>query len=552
MAERVAGITLLGTALKQRDQESRLERAKRDLFWLCTEILGFTLLTEKFHKPMLDKQDAMRRLRMSGARGAKDTLWLWQRGAYKTTCRKGQVIQDLLWDPFDTMIWWHAVEERAWEACEEISSLIQHCKELRKIIPYGEGRMPSPSAKRFIGKKGFRLPCQPTSSPETFRAFGSGGEATGGHAKRCYLDDPVGDQDVVNSQMPAKITWYRRTVCSVINSDGWKDATGTRWDAFDFYEPLIKSPYWSVTVRGDLETNGVPDYQGEPTTRTREQVEKDRHEMGESAFAYQRMNDATFAGERPWDAAKCEHDPLTLAEAQKGDGVIVVITDPAPAKMGSIFTPTNKAEDENPEKNEWATVAIRFRVNGQRREIVLLDGEASRNWGVDEGFERAILMAKKWKTPHIAPEKTGQAVAFYEKSVTQAARKLGAACHVLDMEQTYSGKNMLFGALCDRAKIGEFLVADSCPPEFLFGEEGDSDNPHPLSFFFQARSWRVVGKKNSLRLDDRANVVSMACDSAFGRIAPYPEVAPEELQNRMAFFRRPENMPPQRTRYLGF
>ena len=34
-----------------------LRRGQTDLWWLATEVLGFDLLTEDFHKPMMDDMD---------------------------------------------------------------------------------------------------------------------------------------------------------------------------------------------------------------------------------------------------------------------------------------------------------------------------------------------------------------------------------------------------------------------------------------------------------------------------------------------------------------
>ena len=83
----------LALALKDGVRLKELARCKRDLWYLATEKLGYTLLTAEFHRPMMDQMDRIRAARQSG-RGM-DELILWPRDHYKTTVRKAQMVQDL-------------------------------------------------------------------------------------------------------------------------------------------------------------------------------------------------------------------------------------------------------------------------------------------------------------------------------------------------------------------------------------------------------------------------------------------------------------------------
>ena len=64
----------------------------------------------------------------------------------------------------------------------------------------------------------------------------------------------------------------------------------------------------------------------------------------------------------------------------------------------------------------------------------------------------------------------------------------------------------LIANLAERAKNTEFLICETVPEAFLEG------------FLHQARGWRPLSSgRNSLKLDDRANVVSFAVDPVFRR-----------------------------------
>ena len=492
---------ILARLEKHREESGPRVRAQTDLWWLATEVLGFDKLTESFHKPMLDQMDLMRTLRKIGK--GSDDLWLWPREHYKTTIRKAQVIQDYLCDPTATVTWWHSVEEHAQEASVAISTALQKNKALRKLFP--DGVLPNELAKRFIGSRGFRLKSNRSDDAPSFRAWGQTSEATGGHSRYGYLDDIIAANTIEDSAMPKVRSWYRNTVRNVILGSGWLNATGTRWDPDDIYNDWLTSRHWKVVVRAALEMDGKPDYKGKPVLFTVSEIRKKRDEMGEVAFAAQMMNDPSPAGEKPWVPAECEH--IITADQGRGQGFVVVLSDPAPAKVGAFGT--DKKREGGDSKDYWTNAVVKFRAVGDRREIVLLDGSGSQSWGVDEGFSETIRLARKWSANGIAVEKTGQAVAFYMETLRNIARREGVRYRPIDLSMTYKGKNVQFSALADRAKHDEFLICETCEPSFLD------------LFLSQARDWRpIMGGRNSLKYDDHANVVSFATDPVFKTYAP--------------------------------
>ncbi len=491
-------------AIESKDSRRRLYAG--NLWLLATEILGYDKLSLTFHKPMLEEWDREDRKRFKGKHA--DSLELWPRDHIKTWCQRARVIRYYLIDPTITVTWWHSVEEMAQESGAAIGITLQKNKELRALFP--PGVLPSPQKVKFVAGGGFRLNSNRIGDAPSMRTWGAGSEATGGHSRVGVLDDINALNDVVDSQFPAKKRWYQNTVCNVIRvSEGWKDAVGTRWDREDTWSDFLKSGYWRSRVRACLETDGKPDYKGSPVYLSQSEIDKKRAEMGELAFAFQMMNDPSPAGEKPWSEA-CEHY-IPLQEA-KGAGMLYCLSDPAPARVGSLDDRSAKYRGDGT-KDDWAIAIVKLRARGQRREIVLLDGDFSKDWDLDEGYIRCFELMRKWGCRRLVDETVGQAVAAFDKRKRELARQEGVKYTPIDLQGTYrgGGKNAYFATLCSRARSDEFLISESCPARFLD------------AFLSQSRNWLPLpGGRNSLRYDDIANVVSFATDPALGYGAEEP------------------------------
>jgi len=350
------------------------------------------------------------------------------------------------------------------------------------------------------------------------------------------MDDPIGLNDVVDSQMPSKKRWYQATVCNVVRSEGFKDVIGTRWDRDDIYSDWIASPHWVFTVRACMETNGKPDYKGTPVYLTQAEIDKKRHEMDEAMFAFQMMNDPTPAGLRSWDPVTCEH---MVPEKEFRGGVTVCLSDPAPAQIGSARDTQSKTRGDAT-KNEWAVAIVRLRKVGIRSEAILLDLDASKEWDLHTGYRRIFSMMRKWGCSRLAEEATGQAIALYESTRRMVAREEGAKYHPIKLAGTYRGqaKKVYFGALCSKAKEDEFLIASSVPEGML------------ERFLDQCRHCVFLGDgfRNNLKLDDLMNVVSFCTDPEVVRLAP---VISEEKE-WSPFSRDLDELPTNGSRYVAW
>lgn len=485
-----------------------LRRAQTNLWWLATEILGYTKLTESFHKPMMDNMDFRRALRQIG-KYTKDELELWARDHYKTTVRIAQCVQEILINQDVAIAVAHAVDEKALEFIEEVGTHFQTNTKLRNLRPE---IMPGKSAKKWLISDQFTVQRTRFRRHPTMQGKGAGSENTGGHCDIYVLDDIIGQTTIDDNAMPKIRNWYKNTVRNVLKTDGgWIWATGTRWDVNDIYSDWIASDHWDVRIRAALETDGKPDYQGTSVLYGKEWILRKQSELG-SSFGPQMMNDPSPSSEKAWDPQLCEH--FVNLEYSKGQGFVVVLSDPAPAQIGSF----DRRKRGDGEKDYWATAVVKFRQKGQRREIILLDLRSSKGWDHDEGFREVCRLQRKWGARHVAVESVGQAIALYHDTHRRIAREEGVKHFPVKLQNTYLGKKQYFAALVARAKADEFLICSETIPE------------SELDFFLeQVRECRWIEgtTRNTLKFDDHMNVVSFSTDPVFTEYVRTVEDIPE-------------------------
>ena len=530
----------------------QLSRCKRSLWYLITEVLpwgGLVGLSEEFHKPILDEWDRRRRQRMKGIKIPNCEGEAWPREYGKTTCRKAQVIQDLLWNPTDTFIWWHAVEEQAQLAAMDIGKQLQGCKPLRKVL--GEIAPPPISrARKWVSARGFSMPARRNSAIPSMRAWGAGSEATGGHARVGIVDDPIGYNDVEDNLMPKKRRWFSATVMNVIHGkDGEIRATFTRWDMDDIYRDWLDSKSWLMNVRAVYETDEKPDRNGEPVYWTREQIERKWKTMDSEYIAScQLMNDPLPMSSRVWVAEDCEHPKITVKQAMEHPGRIFVLSDPAPKGPGSL-SGVKERERQDGTGDFWSIAVVRLRANGDRLQSILLYGVHSRNWSSSDGFAEIARLMRVWRTNLLFNESYGGLGADYTQEAIHACRSAGVNLYLDKVANVYrlprfsdshasGAKNLRLEALTDWARRGDFLICDECPDEFLEGEP-DRLGSNDIGLLTQARKMRPLTKgRNNLKYDDDFDVTARSTDSALQKFAPRPHLVTEP--DEWSPFRIPE------------
>lgn len=386
------------------------------------------------------------------------------------------------------------------------------------------------------------------------RMFGAGSEATGGHCKGGNFDDIIGNNTIEDSGMPKIRRWMGNTARNVLRTDcGWPRGRGTHWDVDDIYVDWKKSRNWQVITRACYETDGTPDWEGEPVLYTREVIESKRREMSRFSFSCQMMNDPLPDTERMWDAASETY--CTMKEAAEGNGRVFVLSDPAPKGSGSLSGVGEKQRGDG-SGDWWSIAVVRLRVNGSRLQAILLHGEHSRDWTPRAGLDAAAQLMSTWGTNLFFNESYGGLGADYteemirvcdEKGITRPhLEKVGKAWKLPKFDDSHASgaKNLRFESLCDWMRRGDFLICESVPDAFLHGD-GDKVGLLP-----QGRNWRALPKgRNTLKWDDDADVTARCTDTALRRFAPKPSSLLMGGWNPLDV--EEQDMDPGRSRYCG-
>jgi hypothetical protein len=586
---------------KHTEREKEQEKCKRSLWYLATNYLNYGWnpragkglfrgkgLTERLHKPICDWFDAHADEHFMG-------MWI-SRWHHKTTLVICQIIQDILRHPDIAMFYFHSVEEEAERVNREVIQHVKFNEKLRGLDPIGrraDGRpynvfpkkgQKTVNGKRWDGSSEMWLyrPVEYYQRFPTLLAKGSKSEITGSHANKAYLDDIITGKTVRENQLGVVSDWVQHTVIPVVD-DMVLRVSGTPWSDWGLYTDWQSDPDWRTLILpgATLEPLESIDWSANKIELTRddtlknpiyglgddESLERQRKKLNilkrqmKNNFDPQIMCDPSPKSQKVWSVDECERW-LTYKEAMKGPGTIFVLGDPAPLNVGSLDGRGEKARGDGT-KDEWAMAVTRLRVNGDRLEKILLDGDASRFWTKNEGFDEMARLAKFYGTPYMENEATGQAIALYEEELLKSARRIGARWTRIrwvdadgkrktGLSWTYKGKNHYFEALASSARCDEvFIVKPETLPEsrrhvfqnFLFGTEKD------FGCLPQVRGWRVLESgRNALRYDDRANVWCFCVDPALEFAAPTPKVVKQE-----DFWTEEDLGPmlPQRTRYCG-
>lgn len=525
----------------------------RHLYALCKDILGHDRMTEDFHKPMFDDMDERTRLWRAG-KYHKCEVELWQRGSYKTTSTIARVIQAYMDNPALTVWWVHAVELKAQAAAREVGFHLQNNKKLREFLPDGAKPPPISKARKWLSAGGFSLPANQGCKDPSMLATGQGSEATGGHADLVILDDVIGENTIQDSLMPKVRRWLGTTVQPILNPGGRIWVRGTHWDEDDIYVDMRKHRDYECRVRACYEDDeGRPDqkHKKHATLFSRRVMDRILRAPGMTKYSAscQYFNTPIPMEERRWDVLR---EQTCTADEARGDGVIFVLSDPAPAGL-SVRGDKDKQRGESG-KDYWSLAVVKIRVRGDYQDIILLYGEHSQTWTLTEGFKRACLMMRHWGTRYFFNESySGDS---WTEEFMRVARLQGVSPYLERRDGAYklprfkdsytkNQKNLRIEALCDRNNRREFYVCETCPDDFV---HGDKDK---VGFLTQVRKWMPLQNgRNNLKWDDDVDVVSRSTDWALLKIAPRPLAATHQRQALSFWALEERDQSPSRRRSL--
>ena len=556
-------------AEKDRRRERELERCKTDLWYLATRYLGYKWnpnasvggefpgkgLTERLHKPLCRWYDFNRDSLFMG-------LWM-SRWHHKTTLIVCQIVQDILINPCVTLFYFHAVDDEAAKLNSEVAHHLLKNDKLRALDPVGvdeNGKryrvFPAKnSGRRAVKTDRVEVNRHRFSRFPTLLARGIMSEVTGAHANKAYLDDIIGRSTVENSQLGKVRDCVQNTILPVVD-DTVLRVTGTPWSYEGVYKEWQQDPQWkTIIVPGSPEEpieqvdwtqpkiHLTPDYELKHPVYGPKSYEKTirrkltiLQKQMRGNFPPQIMCDPEPASEMPWDPKACEHFTSVRPENDMpgivGDGVVFVLSDPAPMYQGGADQWGERFRGDG-SKDYWSLAVLKVLLRKNRRYVVLITGAHSQMWEPSVGCEQAAQLMKRWVTAYFISE---QAKAM-QQPMEVASAKVGASVirgsgglplQFRDYNKK-DGKNQRFTQLADLARQRDFWVCEeTCSPEFLRG-----DGVH-TGFLTQARRWRKVGpNKNSLRFDDDADVVSRITDPVITEFSPQPHFVEEPWKEHL-------------------
>jgi len=504
-------------------------------------------LTTRLHKPIMAWHDALR---------YENFIWTEiARWHHKTTMAIVWMIQDYLIDPSTCLMYFHAVDANAQDVLEEVAWHLQHNEKLRTLEPIGIDDtkqphesgyryriMPARNSKRFKSKERFTLNRHRYSRFPSLYAKGSLSEVTGLHCNKAYVDDIIGRSTIRNNQIGVVQDWYENTLIPVVD-DLMVRGQGTPWADWGPYMDWRSDDAWcSLVIPGavaegpnaviDLDWSKKklelqPDYKlGFPTYGPEETLPQQRKKLKilerqmKRNFAPQIMVDPSPSGDKPWVRSECEHY-ITMRDATSIPGwFMIALSDPAPALVGAKDQSMELARGDG-EKDFWAHAALLIRANGLRQEIILVNGLQSQEWDHAEGWNTLCRLQRNFRISHVGIEGKGGELSKMQQDHAAASYRNGVAAQYIKLKTLRDGKNSRFADLAAKAKRREFMICEeTCDPEFL------------EAFLLQARQWRPNGKKNSLKYDDAADVVSYGTDPGVLEVAPQFDDSETEIDER--------------------
>ena len=218
------------------------EKALTDLYWLNTEILGFTECYEPFHRPVCDFVTA------PGVR----KLILLPRDHFKSSIiTVGYGVQSILRDPDIRILISNATEDLAIEFCGNIQIHFRDNDKLINLFP--EFRL---TDKRFTKGK-FTVPNRVRVWREaTVESVGVGTNIVGRHYDKIFKDDIVSLDCLESEANNLKVKNWDGASEALFNRRRKHEEEvmdliiGTRWGARDLYGDLIDSKKYQTMIMG--------------------------------------------------------------------------------------------------------------------------------------------------------------------------------------------------------------------------------------------------------------------------------------------------------------
>lgn len=431
---------------------AKRQKAKEDLYWLCTEILfkddcvdyesktGLKLYDEAYHRAMCAAVQS----------SARKKLHLYARNTFKSyVVTVGDTIRKLLIDPNERIVLGNVKLDNARKLVAHIKHLFANCERLKAIYPEYVPKDP----KDFGTQDQFTVPCRTKFYREpSVMAVSTGSRLAGPHFSGAKIDDPIDQENCTTEEQLAQTKEWWERFQYLLDPGSWVDVVGTIYHYQDLYaDPIIS--------RGDYQVNRVPiaykDDKGEWKSRFQTRWPWERlRSMMDSEDPVEQWNFWHQMMLEPRNIGDVKFDPKWFITIKK---------DLVPPNLGRILTIDSAWKGEET-RGKGDYTAIQVFGYDNLGHIYRQDCVYSNQLDILQGVERVCDLMAKWRLSTVVIERIGQDT--FSRILTEECRRRGLGLRLIMPTRAERGKDIKGNrilALQPYVKLGQFLLVDNCP-----------------------------------------------------------------------------------------
>lgn len=265
---------------KEAGREAVRDLCRKDLFYLCYEVLNYRDLVEPLHDDLCD-------FLADAARRKVTDVTLIPRGHFKSTLATvGRCIQWMIQDHNTAIGLGSADLKSSKKFLREIRQQLEQNAKLKSLFPEIFWANPQREAPKWTEEE-IQIKRNKVKKEGTIKVFGlEDGLPTGDHYDHMVIDDAVNEDNVRTPERLAKVLEQSKYLQPLlVTPDQPISWVGTRYHIHDVYEGLIKDVDTAVYYRQATE-NESPIF---PERFTAAILEKTRIKMGSYIFSCQYM-----------------------------------------------------------------------------------------------------------------------------------------------------------------------------------------------------------------------------------------------------------------------
>lgn len=286
------------------------ERCLTDLYFLCTEVLGYRQFYEPLHRPMCEFVQDM------DEHSERITSLVVPRGCFKSTIGIGGMIQALARNPDERIGFFHSIKDMGVEYLDELKNHLESNSTLKWLFPDVFYADPVRESKTWL-RDAIRVKRRRENKVPSIMVGGVDSSKTGFHFSKLVTDDISSDKNCETQEMREKVRVFRRNSFATVEEQETVRGLNlaTVWHPDDATVDMIKGSRGEGDWAGEVRSfgkpgvwyrairelpDGTPDYENGksifPTRFTEPVIERLRKTLGSYRFSAHYMNNPTPEG----------------------------------------------------------------------------------------------------------------------------------------------------------------------------------------------------------------------------------------------------------------